>query len=102
METGLLHEYLPPAYVGGRGDPARSSWGGVPCQVQPGGTLLGGTQVGYPPCPDLAGGGYPRRTTKGVVTTRRAVCLLHSHRTFLFGNFSMRGERYYFCMEGST
>ena len=79
--------------------------GGVPCQVQPGGypamgvpwpggTLAGGTLVGgypargYPgrvPPPARSGGGYPVRTTEGVFTTRRAVCLLRSRRrTFLF------------------
>ena len=66
--------------------------GGVPCQ---GGTLPGG----YPgrvsprqgtPQPGQDGGeypagGYPVRTTEGVLTTRRAVCLLRSRmRTFLF------------------
>ena len=50
----------------------------------PGGTLPGGTQVGYPPG-QVRRGGYPVRTTEGVLTTRRAVCLLHSRRrTFLF------------------
>ena len=64
--------------------------GGVPCQVQPGGgTLLGGgqgTQVGSPrPGQDGRGGGNPVRTTQGVLTTQRAVCLLRSRRrTFLF------------------
>ena len=84
--------------------------GGVPCQVQPGGwdgvlylggTLLGGAYpargeggikvgyplAGYPPAPlarSGSGGVYPVRTTEGVVTTRRAVCLLRSRRrTFL-------------------
>ena len=43
--------------------PARSGWEGVPC----------------------LGGGYPGRTTEGVLTKRRAVCLLRSRRrTFLF------------------
>ena len=51
-----------------------------PGQVRKGGTLLGGTQVRYPP----QQGGYPVRTTEGVITTRRAVCLLRSRRrTFL-------------------
>ena len=82
--------------------------GGVPCQVQPGGypagggTLLGvpcqgGTLWGYPgggypgggypgrETPQPGRGGYPVRTTEGVFTTRRAVCLLRSRRrTFLF------------------
>ena len=40
----------------------------------------GGTWPGTPPR-----GGYPGRTTEGVLTTRRAVCLLRSRRrTFLF------------------
>ena len=72
--------------------------GGYPGQVPPpGGTRIryppggvpgpprgvpgppqGGTRVRYPP------GGYPDRTTEGVLTTRRAVCLLRSRRrTFL-------------------
>ena len=59
--------------------------GGVPCL---GGTLPGGTQVGTPPPGPGRGvpcwGGYPDRTTEGVLTTRRAVCLLRSRRrTFL-------------------
>ena len=87
--------------------------GGVPCQgmypgrVHPpgqvrmgvppwarsgqGDTLLGGvTPPGSPwqgtpsPPPGQVRTGVPR-TTEGVLTTRRAVCLLHSHRrTFLF------------------
>ena len=48
---------------------------GVPGSGTPPG---GGTRT--PP-----GGGYPGRTTEGVLTTRRAVCLLRSRRrTFLF------------------
>ena len=90
------------------GYPARSSWGGgypargVPCQgVPPARSGQDGGvpwQGGYPgrvaPSPQpgqdglggtLAGGGYPGRTTEGVLTTRRAVCLLCSRRrTFLF------------------
>ena len=78
---------------GGGGCPA--GWGvpcwGVPCQ---GGTLPGGAQVGFPPPQPgqdggvpCRGGGYPVRTTEGVLTTRRAVCLLRSRRrTFLFYN----------------
>ena len=59
---------------------------GVPCGgTLPGGTLQGGTQVWYPPSQVRTQGGYPVRTTKGVLTTRQAVCLLHScRRTFLF------------------
>ena len=46
----------------------------------------GGTQVWYPPA-QVRRGGYPVRTTEGVFTTRRAVCLLRSRRrTFLFSN----------------
>ena len=70
------------ADTGGGWYPARSSWagGGYPAKFS-----QGGTQVWYPPWPGQdGGGGYPVRTTEGVVTTRRAVCLLHSHRrTFL-------------------
>ena len=41
---------------------------------------------GYP-----AGGGYPVRTTEGVLTTRQAICLLRSRRrTFLLlSNFKL-------------
>ena len=86
--------------------------GGGPCQVQPGhggypaggggypagegGTLLGrgypargyqGRVPPLPPPPARSGqdGGYPVRTTEGVLSTRRAVCLLRSRRrTFLY------------------
>ena len=80
--------------------------GGVPGSgTPPGGTQVrypprGGTRVRYPPrggypgqVPPRGGysgqvppwGGYPGRTTEGVLTTRRAVCLLRSRRrTFLF------------------
>ena len=55
-------------HLGGGVYPARSSRGGVP-------------RLGTPPGRT---GGYPVRTTKGVLTTRRAVCLLRSRRrTFL-------------------
>ena len=72
--------------------PARSSWG-VPCRGVPyggtlpgeGGTLLGipcpgGYPTGYPPGrvppqPGQDGGGYPVRTTEGVVTMRYASCV---------------------------
>ena len=59
---------------------------GVPCWGVP---FRGGTQVGYPPARLGQGvpcwGGYPVRTTEGVLTTRRAVCLLRSRRrTFLY------------------
>ena len=81
--------FLPPAYVvrregnsftlfvcphgGGRGGP------GTPPPPPPPRGGEGGTRVRYPPR-----GGYPGRTTEGVLTTRRAVCLLRSRRrTFL-------------------
>ena len=72
---------VPPRGVPGSGTPP----GGYPGQVPP----LGGTRVRYPPPPGGGtrtppGGGYPGRTTEGVLTTRRAVCLLRSRRrTFL-------------------
>ena len=61
---------------------------GVPCR--------GGTQAGYTPLagyphrtqPGQDGGGYPVRTTEGVVTTRRAVCLLRSRRRTFLCNYS--------------
>ena len=73
---------VPPRGVGGSGYPP---WGGPgtppPDRVPP----WGGS--GYPPqggYPVRWGGGYPVRTTEGVLTTRRAVCLLRSRRrTFL-------------------
>ena len=66
----------------------------VPPWARMGGYLAGGsTQVWYPPGrylppgPGQDGEGYPVRTTEGVLTTRRAVCLLHSRRrTFLSNN----------------
>ena len=53
--------------------------------VYPGqGTPRGVPGSGTPPTPPGGGGGYPGRTTEGVLTTRRAVCLLRSRRrTFL-------------------
>ena len=64
-------------------------WGGVPRPPPRGvpGPPLGGTWPGTPPggVPGPPRGGYPGRTTEGVLTTRRAVCLLRSRRrTFLF------------------
>ena len=56
---------------------------------------LGGYLTRYPPGgvwvpPSPRGGGFPGRTTEGVLTTRRAVCLLRSRRrTFLFNEFSV-------------
>ena len=73
--------------------PARSSWGGDTLPGSAGGypaggdTLLGGYPArGYRPGQVRTGErGYPVRTTEGVLTTRRAVCLLGSRRrTFLF------------------
>ena len=58
----------------------RTSPGGYPGQVPP--------QGGYPGQVPPPGGGYPGRTTEGVLTTRRAVCLLRSRRrTFLWKHF---------------
>ena len=80
----------------GGGYPARSSWGGgtLPGPARGVPWPRGGTLVRYPPPSQvrmggrgatLPGGGYPGRTTEGVLTTRRAVCLLRSRRrTFLF------------------
>ena len=69
-----------PGGVPGSGTPP----GGYPGQVPP----RGGTRVRYPPGgvpgSGTPPGGYPGRTTEGVLTTRRAVCLLRSRRrTFL-------------------
>ena len=65
-----------PGQVPPRGGPGTPP-GGVPGSGTP---PRGGTQVRYPPR-----GGYPGRTTEGVLTTRRAVCLLRSRRrTCLF------------------
>ena len=62
--------------------------GGYPARSGRGGTLPGQEGV---PCRGWGwgdqDGGYPVRTTEGVLTTRRAVCLLRSRRrTFLFLN----------------
>ena len=66
----------PGGYPGQVPPPARSGWGGTLVRYPPSQVRMGG----YP-----AGGGYPGRTTEGVLTTRRAVCLLRSRRrTFLF------------------
>ena len=55
--------------------------GGYPCRVPLQGTPPARSGWGVP----CWGGGYPVRTTEGVLTTRRAVCLLRSRRrTFLF------------------
>ena len=95
-----------PSWEGGTlagGYPGR----GVPCQggTHPGGTLpggvawLGGTLAGGA---RSGGGGYPVRTTEGVFTTRRAVCLLHScRRTFLF-LLKKETTKFYFCLKTFT
>ena len=83
-------DWVPPRGVpgppgGGYLDPPGGTWlgtppGGVPDRVPP----PGGVPDRVPPP-----GGYPGRTTEGVLTTRRAVCLLRSRRrTFLFSFYS--------------
>ena len=58
--------------------------GGVPWSGTPPGQVRMG---GYP----APGGGYPGRTTEGVLTTRRVVCLLRSRRrTFLLHSASKK------------
>ena len=92
---------LPGGYPAG-GYPARGvpcwgvpCWGyparGYPHRVPPTWGQDGGRQVGYhtwqgtPHPHQVRMGGYPVRTTEGVLTTQRAVCLLRSRRrTFLF------------------
>ena len=79
---GVIRSGTPPPPRGGyltRGVPSQVPPWGVP---DPGGVPRpprgGGTRSGTPPR------GYPGRTTEGVLTTRRAVCLLRSRRrTFL-------------------
>ena len=77
----------------GGGYPARSSWGGggyLPGPARRGGVPARSSWGGYLPGPARGGtlpggGGYLVRTTEGVLTTQRAVCLLRSRRrTFLF------------------
>ena len=74
-----------------------------PSQVRTGVPCPRGTLPGYPlgrvPPPARSGrgvpcwGGYPVRTTEGVLTTRRAVCLLRSRRrTFLFVFYPKRNN----------
>ena len=94
--TGGVPDWVPPRGVPGRVLPPR----GVPDWVPPGGYLTGYPPGGVPDWGDpgqvppgqvrMGGvpcwgwGGYPGRTTEGVLTTRRAVCLLRScRRTFL-------------------
>ena len=64
-----------------QGTPQPGQDGGYPGRVSP-------TGQGTPPGQVRMGGRwYPVRTTEGVLTTRRAVCLLRSRRrTFLFLN----------------
>ena len=85
---GYLTGY-PPGGLGtppGSGYPPGGTWLGTPRGGL--GTPPGGYLTGYPPgvwVPPPPRGGYPGRTTEGVLTTRRAVCLLRSRRrTFLF------------------
>ena len=111
----------------GGGVPCQVQPGGVPCQVQPGGVPWpggypgrGGTLAGgYPGRGDTLAGGYPGwggypgrgrgdpgRTTEGVLTTRRAVCLLPSRRrTFLFNvSFTLNNLFYFYrsVVSGTT
>ena len=73
----------------GRVPPSQVRTGGYPAQ---GDTQVGYPPAGYPPSQVRTGGGtlpggYPVRTTEGVLTTRWAVCLLRSRRrTFLVYN----------------
>ena len=69
--------------------------GGYPAR----GTLPGGTQVRYPPVRS-GWGGYPVRTTEGVLTTQQVVCLLHScRRTFLLIHSVTLMQRKWFLWE---
>ena len=98
--------------VGGA-QPVPAGKGGTLPGQDMGGYPVGGTQVGYPcqvrtrgypgrvppagyPSPGQVrtGGGYPVRTTEGVLTTQRAVCLLRSRRrTFLFHTSFLLNEK---------
>ena len=76
---GTLVRYHPPQPGQDRvGYPTRGYPGQVcpPGQVRTGGGV-GGPYLGTPPGSGW-GGGYPGRTTEGVLNTRRAVCLLRS------------------------
>ena len=94
---------VPPSQVsmGGTqvGYPGRVPLAGYP----PSQVRMEGTQVGYPPWQGTLPGQV--RTTEGVLTTRRAVCLLRSRRrTFffihLFGNLSVSNfQSAVFCIE---
>ena len=76
------------------GYPVGGTLPGVPCWGVPCGGYPAGGYPGRVPPPARSGwGGYPVRTTEGVVTTRRAVCLLRSRRrTFLFCNISRTAD----------
>ena len=83
--------YLGQVPPGEGGYPGPGTPGGVPGSGTPPGGFPG---LGTPPKGGVPGSGtppggvYPGRTTEGVLTTRRAVCLLRSRRrTFLF-NYS--------------
>ena len=70
------------------GVPGGTPPGGFLGQVPPRGVPGSGTPPGGVPGSGTPRGGYPGRTTEGVLTTRRAVCLLRSRRrTFLFENY---------------
>ena len=85
--------------VPGSGTPPGSTWvryppGGVPGSGTPGG---GGYPGQVPPRGGYPGqvpppGGYPGRTTEGVLTTRRAVCLLRSRRRTFLLQFKFSNE----------
>ena len=83
-QGGYPAQVPPPGGVPGSGNPPGGTWVRYP----PGGVPGSGTPPGegYPgQVPPPPPGGYPGRTTEGVLTTRRAVCLLRSRRrTFLF------------------
>ena len=93
---GTQARYPPGGYLGqvppgGSGTPpggtqVRYPPGGVPGSgTPPGGVPGSGTPQGGYPSQVPPRGGYPGRTTEGLLTTRRAVCLLRSRRrTFLF------------------
>ena len=79
---GTLLGGTPPGRVPpGRVPPGQGQDGGYPAR----GTLSGYLPGRVPPQPRSERGGYPVRTTEGVLSTRRTVCLLRSRRrTFLF------------------
>ena len=78
--------WVPGGVTGSGTPPGGVPRGGTRVRYPPGG-YQGGTRVRYPPR-----GGYPGRTTEGVFTTRRAVCLLRlRRRTFLCNIFYSNG-----------